>query len=208
MSNNAVLLLNANGSPISWLPLSVISWQNAVRLIWLDVVEVLHIYDDWKVHSPSMTIEVPSVIMLRKQVAGFRNWVTKEESPQAHLVFLRDKFFCQYCLKRFPRQELTCDHVIPKVYGGATSWQNLTTACSPCNSRRGCDIRIRPATKPFRPSVGQLIKNMRGFSICVPHQIWNTYLQWPSELVQISPHKYNGIVTATEDFEKNILTSL
>jgi 5-methylcytosine-specific restriction endonuclease McrA len=214
--NNAVLLLNANGSPISWLPISAISWQNAIRLIWLDVVEVLHVYEDWKVHSPSMTIEVPSVVMLRKQVTGFRNWVAKEDAPQAHLVYLRDLYTCQYCLKRFTRQHLTIDHVVPKVYGGRTQWSNVSTCCSPCNSRRGCDTRIRPATKPFRPSANQLIKNMRKFPIHVPSVNWNLYLNWSPELVQVS-HKYDGIVinedfeAENEDFENkriNILTSL
>jgi 5-methylcytosine-specific restriction endonuclease McrA len=187
-----VLLLNANATPISWLPLSSISWQSAIRLMWLDVVDVLHTYDNWQVHSPSTVIDVPSVVILRKQVIGFRNWIAKEEAPQAHLVFLRDKFFCQYCLKQFPRRQLTLDHVIPRRYGGQTNWQNLATSCSPCNSHRGCDSRIRPASKPYCPTINQLIKNMRDFPIFVPDVCWNYYLKWDVDRLYLS-RKYSGI---------------
>lgn len=189
MNNKEVLLLNANATPISWLPLSSISWQNAVRLIWLDVVEVLHIYEEWQVHSPSTTIKVPSVVMLRNQVKGFRNWVAKENSPQSHLVFLRDMFTCQYCLKQFPRRCLTIDHVMPKVYGGLTQYENVATSCSPCNSSRGHNTAIQPNVKPFRPTQSYLIKMMRKFPIIIPHESWNHYLNWKEELVHIVPPK-------------------
>jgi 5-methylcytosine-specific restriction endonuclease McrA len=206
MNNNEVLLLNANATPISWLPLSSISWQNAVRLIWLDVVEVLHTYDNWQVHSPSMTIEVPSVVMLRKQVLGFRNWIAKEESPQAHLVFLRDMFTCQYCLKQFARRHLTIDHVIPRVYGGKTHWSNVTSSCGPCNGRRGCNRRIRPASMPYRPTINQLIRNMRKFPIFIPHPCWNLYLNWDINRVHLVRQQravaLNDVFdTQTEEFD-------
>jgi 5-methylcytosine-specific restriction endonuclease McrA len=182
---NEVLLLNADVAPVNWLPLSTISWQNAVRLIWLDVVEVLHTYEDRFVHSPSLTIEVPSVVMLRKQVKGFRNWVAHEDSPPAYLVFLRDNFLCQYCLKQFPRHDLTIDHVKPKCFGGRTTWSNATSACSPCNSARGCNYRILPATKPYLPTMNQLVKNMRKFPISVPHPAWNLYLKWEEKRLHL-----------------------
>ena len=191
---NEVLLLNANAAPVSWLPLSAITWQNAVRLIWLDVVEVLHSYDGWTVHSPSTEMTVPSVLMLRKQVKGFRTWVAREESPQSHLIFLRDSFLCQYCLKQFPRNQLTVDHVIPKYYGGKTRYDNCTTACQPCNGRRGCDITVRPATAPFRPTLGQLVRNMRKFPISIPDMNWNHYLNWPEAQVQlVQPRSCNNL---------------
>lgn len=182
-----VLLLNANAAPVSWLPLSAISWQNAIRLIWLDVVEVLHVYDNWQVHSPSTTIEVPSVIMLRRQVGGLRTWICREDSPQAYLVFLRDSFTCQYCLKVFPPHRLTIDHVLPKYYGGRTIWSNVCCCCQPCNNRRGHDIRIQPKTRPFRPSLAQLVKTMKKLPISIPHVAWNQFLGWDQKLVRVGP---------------------
>lgn len=207
---NEVLLLNANATPVSWLPLSSISWQNAVRLIWLDVVEVLHTYDDWVVHSPSTIITVPSVVMLRKQVSGFRRWLAREDSPQPHLVYLRDLFVCQYCRKQFPRSLLTIDHVTPKMYGGRTVWQNVASACSPCNSRRGSDIRIRPMMMPYRPTYFQLVKKLKSFPIIIPDLTWNYYLQWNEDLVRmIHPRQHivendNLKIDLSEPFDLSI----
>jgi 5-methylcytosine-specific restriction endonuclease McrA len=186
MRHREVLLLNADVAPVNWLPLSLISWQNAVRLIWLDVVDVLHTYENRFVHSPSLTIEVPSVVMLRKQVKGFRNWVAHEDSPPDYLVFLRDCFTCQYCLKQFARKDLTIDHVTPKCYGGRTQWKNCVAACSACNGRRGCNYHIRPANKPYLPTMAQLVKNMRKFPIAVAHPSWNLYLKWEPSRVHLS----------------------
>ena len=44
---NSVLILNADYSPLQIAPLSTVSWKEAVKLVWLDQVEVLEYYDDW-----------------------------------------------------------------------------------------------------------------------------------------------------------------
>jgi 5-methylcytosine-specific restriction endonuclease McrA len=198
---NEVLLLNSDVAPVNWLPLSSISWQNAVRLMWLDVVEVLHTYDDRFVHSPSLTIEVPAVVMLRKQVKGFRNWVAHEDSPPAYLVFLRDSFTCQYCLKQFSRKDLTIDHVTPKCYGGQTRFENCVSACSPCNGNRGHNIKIQPRTKPFKPTLWHLMKVMKTLPIVIPHPSWNDYLNWPPELVQVVPAKHDAVIACQDNIK-------
>lgn len=46
-------------------------------------------------------------------------------------IFLRDDFTCSYCGARGGRLE--CDHIVPVSRGGATTEENLTTACFPCN---------------------------------------------------------------------------
>ncbi|MGH8474235.1 MAG: HNH endonuclease, partial [Methylococcales bacterium] len=49
-------------------------------------------------------------------------------------MFLRDRFSCQYCGSP---HHLTFDHVTPRRLGGRTSWENVATACAPCNLRKG-----------------------------------------------------------------------
>ena len=49
-------------------------------------------------------------------------------------VFLRDRFECQYC---GADEDLTFDHVIPRSRGGRTTWDNVVTACAPCNLLKG-----------------------------------------------------------------------
>lgn len=184
--SQVVLLLNADCQPLSYLPFSTLSWQAAVKLMCLDVATVLHSYDDWFVHSPSTTMQVPAVMMMRDHVDNIRIWKAHERTaPQRHLLFLRDFYQCQYCEKRFPRRQLTIDHVLPRKLGGQTKWENLATACGDCNGRRGCDITIQPKNKPFRPTFGQLLRNMRQFPIAVPHETWTYYLNWSSEKVRL-----------------------
>ena len=60
-----VLVLNADGLPVSYLPLSTIQWKEAVTYLWLDKVTVLDWYDDWIVRSSSWETRVPAVIMLK-----------------------------------------------------------------------------------------------------------------------------------------------
>ena len=52
-------------------------------------------------------------------------------------VFDRDGNRCVYCGERFPADELTLDHVQPRVRGGDRSEGNLVTACRACNTLKG-----------------------------------------------------------------------
>lgn len=44
---------------------------------------------------------------------------------------------CVYCAGRFEQDELTLDHVEPRVKGGDHSEGNLVTACRSCNTAKG-----------------------------------------------------------------------
>jgi 5-methylcytosine-specific restriction endonuclease McrA len=52
-------------------------------------------------------------------------------------IFERDDFRCVYCGEEFPPDDLTLDHVQPRVRGGDRSHGNLVTACKACNTRKG-----------------------------------------------------------------------
>src|SRR5213596_3156733 len=52
-------------------------------------------------------------------------------------IFERDGYRCVYCGTQFPAEELTLDHVQPRVRGGDRSEGNLVTACIPCNTLKG-----------------------------------------------------------------------
>ncbi|WP_442951578.1 HNH endonuclease [Paenibacillus sp. GYB004] len=49
-------------------------------------------------------------------------------------VFTRDGFRCRYCGSE---ENLTADHVTPESRGGATTVNNLMTACNTCNLKKG-----------------------------------------------------------------------
>lgn len=52
-------------------------------------------------------------------------------------VLARDAYACQYCGAQPGKHMLTVDHVVPRAQGGGKTWENLVTACAPCNRRKG-----------------------------------------------------------------------
>ena len=120
------LVLNADYTPLSYYPLSLWPWQTAIKAIFLDRVDVIETYDR-EVHSPSLDMKIPSVIALKQ-------YVKPSEFPAftRFNVFLRDRFSCQFC---GAMNNLTFDHVVPRRLGGKTTWENIATACAPCNMK-------------------------------------------------------------------------
>ncbi len=91
------LVLNADFRPLSYFPLSLWSWQDAVKAVFLDRVSVLSEYET-KVHSPSLTMKLPSVIALKDYIPSARRPAFTRFN-----VFLRDAFVCQYLQRPLPR---------------------------------------------------------------------------------------------------------
>ncbi len=171
------LVLNADFRPLSYYPLSLWCWQDAVKSVFLDRVSIVSNYKR-KIRSPSFEMQLPSVIALKNFVKPFDN-----PNFTRFNVFLRDKFTCQYC---GDKKDLTFDHLLPKSRGGQTNWENVVTACSTCNVKKGgnlykdCDLKLN--SKPFKPSVDDLHKNGKNFPPNFLHASWMDYLYWDIEL--------------------------
>jgi hypothetical protein len=54
-------------------------------------------------------------------------------------IFRRDAYRCVYCAGVFPPEQLSLDHVQPRMRGGDNSEGNLVTACRACNTRKGSE---------------------------------------------------------------------
>ena len=125
------LVLNADFRPLSYFPLSLLSWREAIKAVFLERVSVVAEYPQ-VAHSPSRAMALPSVVSLHRYIPP-----TPRAAFTRFNVFLRDGFTCQYCKTRLPSESLTFDHVIPRSRGGVSSWSNVVTACQDCNLLKG-----------------------------------------------------------------------
>lgn len=171
------LVLNADFRPLSYFPLSLWCWQDTVKAVFLDRVNIVAEYDQ-EVTSPSFSMRLPSVVSLK-------SYIRPQDNPAftRFNVFLRDAFSCQYCGSD---QELTFDHLTPRRLGGQTTWENIVTACSSCNLRKGGKLpkqaQMWPQQKPYQPNVHDLHRNGRKFPPNFLHESWMDYLYWDVEL--------------------------
>ncbi len=171
------LVLNADFRPLSYYPLSLWSWQDTIKAVFLDRVNIVSEYDRC-IRSPSFEMRLPSVVSLKTYVQPAR-----QPAFTRFNVFLRDRFTCQYC---GAHDDLTFDHVLPRSKGGQTTWENVVAACSPCNLRKADllphIVGMRPRRAPYAPSVHDLHQNGRLFPPNYLHESWLDYLYWDSEL--------------------------
>jgi 5-methylcytosine-specific restriction endonuclease McrA len=171
------LVLNADYRPLSYYPLSLWPWQEVVKAVFLDRVDVISTYDS-TIRSPSFEMRLPSVVSLK-------HFVTQDRPPAftRFNVFLRDHFSCQYCGSG---DELTFDHLVPRSRGGRTTWENIVTACARCNLTKGGrtprESAMHPRHTPRRPSAYELQEHGRRFPPGHLHESWLDYLYWDVEL--------------------------
>ncbi len=172
------LVLNADYTPLSYYPLSLWPWQTAVKAMFLNRVDVVSHYER-EVRSPTARLQLPSVIALKQYVKP-----SQHPAFTRFNLFLRDHFLCQYCGSG---KDLTFDHVVPRAYGGRTTWENVTTACSPCNLKKGGrtpkEAHMHIHREPFRPTSWQLQDHGRGYPPNFLHDTWRDWLYWDIELL-------------------------
>ncbi|MEL6912940.1 MAG: HNH endonuclease [Pseudomonadota bacterium] len=177
LKHHPALVLNADYRPLSYYPLSLWPWQEAIKAAWLERVDIVAEYDEF-VRSPSTRIRIPSVVVLKDYVKP-----QKRVAFTRFNLFLRDEFKCQYCGSR---DDLTFDHVVPRARGGVTSWENVVAACSKCNLKKGsrslkqAGMSLR---KPPRQPASEELRNMgRKFPPGYLHESWLDFLYWDSVL--------------------------
>ena len=147
MINFPVLVLNQN-----YEPLNVCRVRRAVVLIYRGRAEMLEDGSGF-IHSANRIFPVPSVIRL--------DYFIKRPRPKRKLtrleVFNRDQYTCQYCGKE--TRQLTLDHILPRYRGGQHTWENVVSACIPCNRRKAgrtpSEARMK-LTRPPSPPRGNL----------------------------------------------------
>lgn len=163
----------------SYRPIDVVNWQRAIVLDLLQKADVLEYYD-YTVNSVSEQFFVPAVIKAKrcgKHLGRFGRVPLNRRN-----IMLRDGLKCQYCGKK-GGSNLTLDHVIPQSKGGPNTWQNLVTACGPCNTKKGDStlrqLRWKLLSQPKEPSpwdMGIILASLGMNNLESVPEEWSTYL--------------------------------
>lgn len=166
-----VLILNADYRPISYYPLSTNSMKKVLKAVVKNKLTVLEEYDE-TIDISGVTIKLPKTAILKKYVK-----TQQEPKFSRYNVYLRDKFTCQYCGKKFAHHDLTFDHVNPRCKGGKTDWDNIVTACKNCNVAKGHkDLDGRKfvlLSKPHIPTNRELLHNLKDIQEELSEQMKN-----------------------------------
>lgn len=144
-----VLILNKHYATID-----ISDVRNSISLIYKNAADIIdtknnyisYDWDSWVEYSQdqyphtdyywiecvSFPIIVPTVIKLH----NYGGYVVRRSPPTKRNIFKRDKYQCQYCGDKYPKSQLSLDHVVPKSRGGSSNWDNLVCACRPCNAKK------------------------------------------------------------------------
>ena len=182
------LVLGMDYQPLTLVPLSVISWEKAIGKVFKGNARVVEEYEDWTLRSPTRSIKVPSIIVLTK-----KRRVKHKVRLCRFNILLRDDFTCQYCGTKyhiFDNKKLTKDHYVPKFTGGQGTWDNLITACSDCNLKKGHSTKMQPNKKPYKPDYWELAAKTKDHPIKIKHPSWSSYLGRSEEdVILIGKHQ-------------------
>jgi 5-methylcytosine-specific restriction endonuclease McrA len=101
-------------------------------------------------HSVGGEFPVPTVIRLANMVRRPPRVVRRLTRLE---IFKRDNYTCQYCGRE--SRHLTLDHVIPRYRNGQHTWENVVSACVPCNRRKAgrtpLEAGMRLIRQPSQP---------------------------------------------------------
>jgi 5-methylcytosine-specific restriction endonuclease McrA len=120
LTRRPVLVLNA-----SYEPINICAVRRALVLLikgiaTLEEADEIMIYPD---------MQLPLVIRL----IAYRRVPKHQQTLSRKNILIRDNHTCQYCGEKDSAGNLTLDHVQPRSRDGIDSWENLVTACKPCN---------------------------------------------------------------------------
>lgn len=157
----------------------VTGWQEAVSLWFQGKARIVEEYDQ-VVSSAYMTIRVPAVVVLIRNIRRYRKPVKFSRVN----VYGRDGYRCQYCNDKLTMSELTYDHVVPRSQGGRTEWDNIVTCCCECNARKGgrtpAQAKMRLLRKPVQPvDVPQVALQITRDNA---PEAWRDYIYWAGAL--------------------------
>jgi 5-methylcytosine-specific restriction endonuclease McrA len=172
---------------VGYRPMLGVKWETAIVWVLEHIVEVVEEYNDRLIRTPSWSVKMPSVVRFLKKIPKKKAIKFSRQN-----IYLRDKGKCMYCGKKVERDDWEYEHVIPRVQGGKTCWENIVVSCSGpggCNQRKGGRTpeqahmfpKVYPVKPRSLPDVASFMPYRRGMP-----ESWRQWLRneiyWTGEL--------------------------
>lgn len=190
------------------MAIRVTNVRRAFSLLYRNLAEVIHVedgqylsydFDSWREVSEMKQRFEPhqydwiSTVRFSVAVPRIIRLTVYDRLPRRNVkfnrknIFARDGCRCQYCGKRFPTNELSIDHVIPRSQNGKTTWENVVCSCMECNVRKGGrtpdQANMRLITRPTKPRRSPMLNiqlssdRYRSWKQFLDHAYWNVELK-------------------------------
>jgi hypothetical protein len=176
-----VLKLNA-----AYMPLEIISFEDAFRLIHKGTAEIVEIYENKYFNTFKEAFEAPCVIRLLHFIAPKKDMKFYKPFTRK-TVYERDNGTCCYCGKAVSLSKFTYDHVYPKSKGGLTNWNNIVTCCLKCNSKKSdhtlMESGMKLLKKPYAPMIANsfnkgMMMRLKNVPRIMSNKKWREYIYW------------------------------
>ncbi|MEM7610278.1 MAG: HNH endonuclease [Pseudomonadota bacterium] len=163
-----ILKLDVGGRPVAWISreLGALLYYRE-QVAWEAGLEEIILRGGYSRRTGRRSVlRVNSIVATTSVDRGADNWAGTPVLTNARL-FRRDDCTCLYCGDALPMRMLTRDHVVPVSAGGLDSWENVVTACRPCNHRKDnhalADVGMRLLAVPYAPNraEGLILENRR-----------------------------------------------
>ena len=168
MMRERILKLDVGGRPVAW-----ITREDGALLYCRDqgaweagVEEIILRGGFSRLTGLRSILRVNSIVATTSGDKGADDWAGTPALTNPRL-FRRDDYMCLYCGAGLPSRLLTRDHVVPVSSGGRDTWENVVSACRPCNHRKDNHsleaIGMRLLAVPYAPNCaeGLILENRR-----------------------------------------------
>lgn len=132
-----------------WMPIGILTARATFkhfyknRIVGLDKNRSQFNFENWQsnaqivqnspcLNSAKSVWALPTIAVVTEKF--FRKFKKKEYSFHELCLFYDNT--CQICLEKFPRSQLTIEHVRPKSKSGTDFTENKTITCKKCNSKK------------------------------------------------------------------------
>jgi 5-methylcytosine-specific restriction endonuclease McrA len=156
---------NAGGMPIGLIPMNDAVAELSREFISGERGCYALISDESRIFHSAGGLEIPApLVIATRYTGGYADVRRENKRPSKHVLFARDHYTCQYCNfvadSKNAYKVLTVDHVKPahlfKSRLEASYWENVTTACIPCNRRKGGHLPMEVRGKDGKPMLPKI----------------------------------------------------